>query len=40
LRGKKAVRGLGGRPADHLTLEEQAERMMANLTAFIVKVTG
>jgi FBP C-terminal treble-clef zinc-finger len=40
LRGKKAVRGLGSRPAEELTLEEQAERMMANLTAFIVKVTG
>jgi hypothetical protein len=40
LRGKKAVRGLGGRPAERLTPEEQTERMMANLTAFIVKVTG
>jgi hypothetical protein len=40
LRGKKAVRGPGSRPAEQLTLEEQAEQMMANLTAFLVKVTG
>jgi hypothetical protein len=40
LRGKKPVRGLGARPAEHLTPEEQAERMMANLTAFIAKITS
>lgn len=40
VRGEKPVRGLGGRPAEQLTLEEQAERLMANLTAFIDKVTG
>ena len=40
LRGKKPVRGLGGLPAEQLTLEEQTERMMANLTAFIVRVTS
>ena len=40
VRGKKAVRGLAGRPAEQLTLEEQADRLMANLTAFIAKVTA
>jgi hypothetical protein len=30
----------GGRPAEQLTLEEQTDRMMANLTAFIAKVTA
>jgi hypothetical protein len=40
VRGKKAVRGLGGRTPEHLTLEEQADRMMANLTAFVDRVTA
>ena len=40
IRGKKAVQGLGGRPPERLTLEEKAERTMANLAAFIAKVTG
>jgi hypothetical protein len=40
IRGKKAVKGLGGRPPERLTLEEKAERTMANLAAFIAKVTG
>ena len=40
VRGKKEVRGLGGRPVERLSLEEQAERTMANLTAFIAKVTA
>jgi hypothetical protein len=40
IRGKKAVRGLGGRPPERLTLEEKTERTMANLAAFIAKVTG
>jgi len=40
LRGKKPVRGLGGRPAGQLTLAEQTERLMANLAAFIVRVTA
>jgi hypothetical protein len=40
IRGKKAVRGLGGRPAERLTLEEKTGRAMANLAAFVAKVTG
>jgi hypothetical protein len=40
VRGKKAVKGLGGRPPDLLTLEEKVERTMAHLAAFIAKVTG
>jgi hypothetical protein len=40
VRGKKPVRGLGGRPAEQLTQPEQVDRMMANLTAFIARVTG
>jgi len=40
VRGKKPVRGLGGRPAEQLTVEEQAGRLIANLTTFIDKVTG
>jgi hypothetical protein len=40
VRGKKAVRGLGGRPPERLTLEEKVERTMANLAAFIAKVTA
>jgi hypothetical protein len=41
-----AVRGLGGRPAERLTLrerltmQEQAGRLMANLTASVVRITG
>ena len=41
-----AVRGLGGHPAErltlreHRTLREQADRLMANLTASVVKITG
>jgi hypothetical protein len=40
VRGKKPVRGLGGRAAEQLTVEEQAGRLIANLTTFIDKVTG
>ena len=40
LRGKKEARGLGGRPPEQLTLEEKIERTMANLAAFIARVTG
>jgi hypothetical protein len=39
VRGKKAVVGLGGRPPERLTLEEQIERTMTNVAAFIAKVT-
>jgi hypothetical protein len=39
VRGKKVVKGLGGRPPERLTLEEKVERTMANLAAFIAKVT-
>jgi hypothetical protein len=38
VRGKKAVRGLGGRPVERLSLEEQSERTMTNLAAFIAKI--
>ena len=38
LRGRKPVRGLGGRPPEGLTLEEKAERTRANLAGFIAKV--
>lgn len=40
MRGKKPVVGLGGRFKEPLTLEEQVERTMANLTAFVAKVTA
>jgi hypothetical protein len=40
MRGKKPVVGLGGRFKERLTLEEQAERTTANLTAFVAKVTA
>jgi hypothetical protein len=40
IRGKKAVRGLGGRPPERLTLQEKTERAMANLAAFVAKVIG
>jgi len=39
VRGLKAVVGLGGRPPERLTLEEKVERTMANVAAFIGKVT-
>ncbi|HEX4829757.1 MAG TPA: FBP domain-containing protein [Trebonia sp.] len=39
-RGLKAVRGLGGRPPEALTVEERAGRLLANLAAFIAKVTA
>lgn len=40
LRGKKPVMGLGGRFRERLTLEEMAGRTMANLAAFVTKVTA
>jgi FBP C-terminal treble-clef zinc-finger len=40
VRGKKAVKGLGGRPPERLTLEEKVDRTMANLSAFIARVTA
>lgn len=40
VRGKKAVRGLGGRPPERLSLEEKVDRTMANLSAFLAKVTA
>jgi hypothetical protein len=40
VRGLKAVRGLGGRPPERLTLEEKLERTLGNLAAFIAKVTA
>lgn len=40
VRGKKPVRGLGARPVEQLSLEEKAERTMANLAAFIAKITA
>jgi hypothetical protein len=40
LRGKKPVVGLGGRLEERLTLEEKIERTMANLAAFVDKVTS
>jgi hypothetical protein len=40
VRGKKAVQGLGARPQEGLSLEEKSERTMANLSAFIAKVTA
>ena len=40
VRGLKAVRGLGGRPPERLTLEEKLERTMGNLAAFVAKVTA
>ena len=40
VRGLKVVKGLGGRPPERLTLEEKVERTMANLAAFIAKVTA
>jgi hypothetical protein len=40
LRGLKPVMGLGGRLEEHLTMEEKAERTMANLAAFAAKVTA
>ena len=38
VRGLKAVRGLGGRPPERLTLEEKVDRTMTHLAAFIAKV--
>jgi hypothetical protein len=40
MRGKKPVVGLGGRFKERLTLEEKIERTMANLAAFVDKVTS
>ena len=40
VRGLKAVRGLGGRPPERLTVEEQVQRTMDNLATFIAKVTA
>ena len=40
VRGLKAVRGLGGRPPEQLTVEEQIQRTMDNLATFIAKVTA
>jgi len=40
VRGLKVVKGLGGRPPERLTTEEKAERTLANLAAFIAKVTA
>ena len=40
VRGLKAVRGLGGRPPERLTVEEQIQRTMDNLATFIAKVTA
>jgi treble-clef zinc-finger protein len=40
VRGKKAIRGLGGRPPERLSLEEKVDRAMANLSAFLAKVTA
>ncbi|HEY2509209.1 MAG TPA: FBP domain-containing protein [Streptosporangiaceae bacterium] len=39
VRGLKAVRGIGGRPPEQLTVEEQIQRTMDNLTTFIARVT-
>jgi hypothetical protein len=39
IRDKKPVIGLGGRFKERLTLEERVDRTMANLTAFVGKVT-
>jgi hypothetical protein len=40
VRGLKATRGLGGRPPGGLTLEEKLGPMMANLAAFIARVSA
>lgn len=40
LRGKKPVVGLGGRLTEDLTLDEQVDRTMTNLAAFVAKVTA
>jgi hypothetical protein len=40
VRGLKATRGLGGRPPGGLTLEEKLEPMMANLAAFVARVSA
>jgi hypothetical protein len=40
LRGLKPVHGLGGRFNERLTLEEKAGAAMANLAAFVAKVTA
>ena len=40
LRGLQPVTGLGGRIEERLTLAEKAERTMANVAAFVAKVTG
>jgi hypothetical protein len=40
VRGLKVVKGLGGRPPERLTLQEKVDRTMANLAAFIAKVTA
>lgn len=39
LRGKKPVVGLGGRFRERLTLQEKVDRTMANLAAFVAKVS-
>lgn len=40
MRGLKSVVGLGGRVQESLTVEEKAARLMANLEAFLAKVTA
>jgi hypothetical protein len=40
LRGKKPVAGLGGRFEESLTLEEEIDRTMTNLAAFVDKVAA
>ena len=40
LRGKKPVVGLGGQFKERLTLAEKVDRTMANLGAFVSKVTA
>ncbi len=40
LRGLKPVAGLGGRLVERLTVAEKAARTMANLSAFVAKVTA
>jgi hypothetical protein len=40
IRGRKTARGLGGRAPERLTLQEKTERTMANLAAFVARVTG
>jgi hypothetical protein len=40
VRGLKAVHGLGGRPPERLSLEEQVQRTVDNVAAFIARVTA